>query len=83
MAAGGVEKGLSREQSLQLAAQTVLGAAQMVLQTGRDPIALKDAVCSPGGATLQGVAALEQGNLHEVVTSAIDAAYRRTLELKG
>lgn len=83
MAAGGVEKGLSREQSLQLAAQTVLGAAQMVLQTGRDPIALKDAVCSPGGATLQGVAALEQGNLHETVTAAIDAAYRRTLELKG
>ena len=83
MAAGGVEKGLSREQSLQLAAQTVLGAAQMVLQTGRDPIALKDAVCSPGGATLQGVAALERGSLHETVTSAIDAAYKRTLELKG
>ena len=83
MAAGGVKKGLSREQSLQLAAQTVLGAAQMVLQTGRDPIALKDAVCSPGGATLQGVAALEQGNLHETVTSAVDAAYKRTLELKG
>ena len=83
MAAGGVEKGLSREQALQLAAQTVLGAAQMVLQTGRDPIALKDAVCSPGGATLQGVAALERGSLHETVTSAIDAAYRRTLELKG
>ena len=83
MAAGGVEKGLSREQSLQLAAQTVLGAAQMVLQTGRDPIALKDAVCSPGGATLQGVAVLERDDLKGIVTAAIDAAYRRTLELKG
>ena len=83
MAAGGVEKGLSREQSLQLAAQTVLGAAQMVLQTGRDPIALKDAVCSPGGATLQGVAVLERDDLKGIVTAAIDAAYKRTLELKG
>ena len=82
LAAGGVEKGLSPEHSLQLAAQTVLGAAQMVLQTGRDPIALKDAVCSPGGATLQGVAALERGNLHETVISAVDAAYNRTLEMK-
>ena len=83
MAAGGVEKGLSREQSLQLAAQTVLGAAQMVLETGRDPIALKDAVCSPGGATLQGVAVLERDDLKGIVTAAIDAAYQRTLELKG
>ena len=83
LAAGGVEKGLSPEQSLQLAAQTVLGAAQMVLETGRDPIALKDAVCSPGGATLQGVAALERGDLRGTVLSAVDAAYKRTLELKG
>ena len=83
LAAGGVEKGLTPEQSLQLAAQTVLGAAQMVLETGRDPIALKDAVCSPGGATLQGVAALERGDLRGTVLSAVDAAYKRTLELKG
>ena len=83
MAAGGVEKGLPPEQSLQLAAQTVLGAAQMVLETGRDPIALKDAVCSPGGATLQGVAALDRGDLRGTVLSAVDAAYKRTLELKG
>ena len=83
LTAGGVEKGLSREQSLQLAAQTVLGAAQMVLETGRDPIPLKDAVCSPGGATLQGVAVLERDDLKGIVTAAIDAAYKRTLELKG
>ena len=83
LTAGGVEKGLSPEQSLQLAAQTVLGAAQMVLETGRDPIALKDAVCSPGGATLQGVAALDRGDLRGTVLSAVDAAYKRTLELKG
>ena len=83
LAAGGVKKGLAPEQSLQLAAQTVLGAAQMVLETGRDPIALKDAVCSPGGATLQGVAALECGDLRGTVLSAVDAAYKRTLELKG
>lgn len=82
LAAGGTEKGLDPALSLELAAQTVLGAAKMVQETGKDPIALKDAVCSPGGATLQGVSALERGNFRDVAMSAVDAAYQRTLEMK-
>ena len=82
LAAGGAEKGLDPALSLELAAQTVLGAAKMVQQTGRDPIALKDAVCSPGGATLQGVHALDEGGFRQVAMSAVDAAYKRTLEMK-
>ena len=82
LAAGGAEKGLDPALSLELAAQTVLGAAKMVQQTGRDPIALKDAVCSPGGATLQGVRALDEGGFRAVGMAAVDAAYNRTLEMK-
>ena len=82
LAAGGVEKGLDPALSLELAAQTVLGAAKMVQETGCDPIALKDAVCSPGGATLQGVRALDEGGFRAVSMSAVDAAYKRTLEMK-
>ena len=82
LAAGGAEKGLDPALSLELAAQTVLGAAKMVQKTGRDPIALKDAVCSPGGATLQGVRALDEGGFRAVSMAAVDAAYKRTLEMK-
>ena len=82
LAAGGAEKGLDPALSLELAAQTVLGAAKMVQETGRDPIALKDAVCSPGGATLQGVRALDEGGFRAVGMAAVDAAYKRTLEMK-
>lgn len=82
LAAGGAEKGLDPAVALEYAAQTVLGAAKMVQQTGRDPISLKDAVCSPGGATLQGVRALDEGGFRDVSMAAVDAAYKRTLEMK-
>lgn len=82
LAAGGVDKGLDPALALELAAQTVLGAAKMIQQTGRDPKDLRDAVCSPGGATIQGVHALEDGGLRDLTISAVDAAYKRTLEMK-
>jgi len=82
LAAGGVAKGLDPSLALELAAQTVLGAARMIQQTGRDPMDLRDAVCSPGGATIQGVYALEEGGLRDLTVCAVDAAYKRTLEMK-
>lgn len=82
LADGGVECGLPRVQALELAAQTALGAAQMVLATGRHPGDLKDAVCSPGGTTIAGVHALEDGAFRATAMGAVTAAYERTLELK-
>ena len=82
LADGGVECGLPREKALRYAAQTVLGAAEMVLCTGKHPGELKDAVCSPGGTTIAGVHALEEGAFRSNAMSAVAAAYKRTLELK-
>ncbi len=82
LADGGVECGLPRDEAMTLAAQTVFGAAQMVLDTGRHPADLKDAVCSPGGTTIAGVHALEDGAFRASAMGAVTAAYQRTLELK-
>ena len=81
LAKGAEALGIDRETAILLAAQTMVGAGKMLLEYG-DPIDLKNRVCSPGGTTLEGVAALEKGSLEEVAASAVDAAYRRTLELK-
>jgi pyrroline-5-carboxylate reductase len=81
LADGGVRAGLPRDKALNYATQTVLGAAAMVRETGKHPGELKDAVCSPGGTTIAGVAALEAGAFRGTLLSAVDAAYRRSLEL--
>lgn len=78
MADAGVGLGLSREQALQMAAQTFKGAARMVLETGQHPGSLKDAVCSPGGSTIAGVNRLEQVGLRGDIISGVEAAYKRT-----
>lgn len=81
LADGAVECGLPREQAQKYAAQTLLGAAKLVLVSGKHPGELKDAVCSPGGSTIAGVHALEDGAFRASASDAVVAAYERTLEL--
>ncbi len=81
LADGGVRAGLPRDIALQLAAQTVLGSAQMVLTTGRHPAVLKDAVASPGGTTIAGLHALEQAGFRGAIMDAVLAASERAAEL--
>jgi pyrroline-5-carboxylate reductase len=78
---GGVRMGLPRDLATQLAAQTVLGSAKMLLETGLHPGALKDMVASPAGTTIAGLHALERGGLRAALIDAVEAATRRSIEL--
>lgn len=81
MAEGGVTAGLPRDVALELSAQTVLGAAQMVLETKEHPARLREAVTSPAGTTAAGVRVLEQGALRAHLIEAVLAASARSREL--
>ena len=78
---GGVAAGLPRDISTRLAVQTMLGAAKMVLETGKHPGELKDMVCSPGGTTIEGVHELEEGGVRSTLINAVRAATERAVEL--
>ena len=82
LADGGVACGLPRSAAMELAAQMVLGSAALALSDGRHPGVLKDAVCSPGGTTIQGVRALEKGGFRSTVMEAVIVAYEKNFDLK-
>lgn len=78
---GGVRAGLPRDVARKLAAQTALGAAKMVLETGEHPAALKDAVTTPGGTTIAALAALEKAGVRSALIEAVEAAAARAREM--
>lgn len=81
LADGGVKMGLARQTAELLAAQTVLGAARLVLESGMHPAQLKDRVASPGGTTIAGLYQLEQGRFRATLMAAVEAATIRSKEL--
>lgn len=81
LADGGVKMGLPRDLSVKLAAQTLLGAAKMVLETGKHPGQLKDEVCSPGGTTIAAMHVLERGGFRATLIDAVEAATLKAREL--
>ncbi len=81
LADGGLRMGLPRADALRLAAQTVLGAASMVLESGEHPALLKDQVTSPGGTTIAGLAVLERCGVRSALIEAVAEATRRATEL--
>ena len=81
MADGGVRMGLPRATALMLAAQTVAGTAMMALDSEEHPAALKDRVSTPGGTTVEGLAALERNGFRNAVIEAVTAAAKRSEEL--
>ena len=82
LADGAVTCGLPRDKANTFAAQMLLGAARLALESGKPFGQMKDEICSPGGTTIAGVRALEEGGLRAAAMNAVIAAYRRTLELK-
>lgn len=81
MADGAVLEGMPRDKAYKFAAQTVLGSAKMVLETGKHPAQLKDMVCSPGGTTIEGVSVLEEKGLRASMIKAVQAATKKSKDL--
>ena len=82
LADGGVECGLPRAKAIRYACDALVGAASLVNESGKHPGLLKDEVTSPGGTTIAGVHALENGAFRGTVMNSVKAAYEKTLNLK-
>ncbi|MBE5950268.1 MAG: pyrroline-5-carboxylate reductase [Lachnospiraceae bacterium] len=82
LADGAVKYGIPRNQAYEMVAQTMIGAGEMLLQTGEHPGKLKDNVCSPGGTTIAGVAALEENGFRNAILKACDACYEKAMQMK-
>jgi pyrroline-5-carboxylate reductase len=83
MADGAVKMGLPRKDAYTLAAQTVLGAGKMVLESNSHPGVLKDMVCTPGGTTIEAISVLERGNLRSTIIDAIEACTKKSQSLSS
>ena len=81
LADGGVLSGIPRDKAYKLAAQAVLGAAKMVLETGEHPGVLKDRVCTPGGTTIEAVYTLEKNNFRGSIISAMESCTQKTINM--
>lgn len=81
LADGGVLQGLPRDKAYKLAAQAVLGASKMVLETGTHPAILKDYVCSPGGSTIEAVAKLEEKGFRSAIISAMNSCTEKVIKM--
>ena len=77
MADAGVLAGLPRDKAYTFAAQSVLGSAKMLLETGKHPAILKDAVCSPGGTTIEAVKVLEENGFRAAIMDAVTACVKK------
>ncbi|MBE6996209.1 MAG: pyrroline-5-carboxylate reductase [Ruminococcaceae bacterium] len=82
VADGGVACGLSRPMALECAAQMLIGTGKLMLETGKHPGVLKDEVCSPGGATIQGIRTLEESGFRGAVMNAVIAAFEQSANMK-
>lgn len=81
LADGGVACGLPRQKAMEYAAQMLVGFGKLYLESGKHPGELKDAVCSPGGSTIQGVRTLEENGFRGAVMDAVIAAHKRNMEM--
>lgn len=77
LARAAVKNGMNKQTALEIAAQTVLGSAKLILESGEHPWALIDQVCSPGGTTIEGIAALQETGFETAVCKAVDAAVEK------
>lgn len=83
LARAGVKAGMNKQQALQIAAETVLGSARMVLESKEVPWALVDRVCSPGGTTIEGIATLQANGFESTIMKAFDAVLEKDKRMSG